>query len=960
MTPEQQKALAIARARRRRTEGGASASPDMANSQAAAPQELAPWDVRDERGVPGGQYAPDPVKDPNVAEPNAIDYLGRKFAEGAVSILGLPVDLVNIAPMAANLLPGVSGVEPISPKPMLGGQFFRDALNNASDTTAQALGMPIPSREPTGPINRVAGRVAEELGGTALPVGGLINYGARVGQQAAREGNALSRMFVEPAAVDPRRFATRELTTAAGAGLGAGAAGEAARGAGYQEGSGGSVVADILGALSGATATGLASSVGRGVKETGQAILGSPNYSSNVVRDTVTDMLAEGAGLTPNQKGVVDTQSLVDQIMGGHAIEQVVPGYQPSLADVTQNPSIASMEFSRQSGPNAGQFIQQRANNTAAVDNAMENAAPQGSPGVFRNELEARRDVAINNSDEAARLAQEQAAAAVQPITPTSSAAQRGDVVRGALEEARDTARNKTSAAYDAVGMSGRTADPVALNRTLQEGIDSLTEVEKGLIPQGVIDRVARLGLVDEAPVNTGLLDASGAPIQRAAPAPAPIDLKEATDLQSELRRLQRAAMADPRAERGGRNAARVLEQMVERVDNFVGDALGAEGKQLLDNAKAAKFDEAERFTRAGDPVTAALARREGGMPAMRDDRVAGSFVDPQSMDRLFAQADTPAVRQAIRDEVLSKADASKAERLANFKIDYAEQIKRFPGLEQELDTAISARSAEAAATASNAKLRDELTKAGRSNVASYLKYGDENADRAMRSVMNSAKPKEAIGELLDFVGNDPAAVAGAQRTFWDVMEKSSRSGGATTAGMNGAQPWLPNAMKNFMSDPRNKAVAERLYRDNPEHWKDLEAITDALQGTDLRVRAKAPNTSGTAQSTNNVLTPETIQSRILAYKKGQIGGSFLLTSMVAVVARRSTRNAQVNAVNKLLDDALLNPKVAATLLKENNPANRAALRGMTKTFLGNEASSLFNALSAEDEDPTVKKVMQK
>ena len=190
-------------------------------------------------------------------------------------------------------------------------------------------------------------------------------------------------------------------------------------------------------------------------------------------------------------------------------------------------------------------------------------------------------------------------------------------------------------------------------------------------------------------------------------------------------------------------------------------------------------------------------------------------------------------------------------------------------------------------------------------------------------------------------------------------MQKDARSGGRTTGDINGAQPWSPYSLNKFLDDPVNSAVLERLYRANPEHLTNIRAIAKAIQGTEVRNGAKAVNTSGTAQSVNNVLTPETLQSRLYAYKSGKISGTFLLTSIAAVVARRSVGKAQSEAITRMLDEALLNPEAAALLLKENNPANRRALNRWAKGWWGNEASSIVNALSAEDQDAETKTIME-
>jgi hypothetical protein len=104
--------------------------------------------------------------------------------------------------------------------------------------------------------------------------------------------------------------------------------------------------------------------------------------------------------------------------------------------------------------------------------------------------------------------------------------------------------------------------------------------------------------------------------------APAPIDLKEATDLKSELLRLRQAALADPRAEKGGRNAARVLDQYLDATEGFINRNLSPEQQGALTTARGTAREEKDAFGRQGDPVAQILARGEGGVPRVRDENV--------------------------------------------------------------------------------------------------------------------------------------------------------------------------------------------------------------------------------------------------------------------------------------------------------------------------------------------------
>lgn len=1126
-------------------------------------------------GLIKGDTAP---KDTGTAMDTAA-YFPRGVRRGLANIAGFPVDAMNA---------GLSLVGAGSKKPFLGSRFIDDAVGLPGKALAAGI-TAATGREVKGDLpppqtamQHILSRTGEEIGAAAVPVGTAINAG-KMGVEAARKLPLLARMFVEPAAINPASFARKEAATAAAAGAGAGVANEVtdlmgAKPHGLVHNAG-----DVLGALSGAGVLGAARIAGKPIGDIWQALFARDKFSNRVVKDNVVDTLANNASTITKTPGEpVDTQPLVDAIMGGKKVSDTVPGFRDSVADRTADPGIAALEYGRQSGSNAGQYVGQRNANTAAIDEAIQRIAPTGSPGALRSELEAARTKKLDEANTTAATAKteaETAAAGVAPqytpqargatirtaadeamqrfIAETQAAhgtatrtadeaaarlpaqsdpATRGNVVRSTLEDRRDTARQATDDAYSNTANGGRKVDATPLTEALDRVNAGLTETERGLVPQGMIDRVRRLGVVPEpeappaptpaqakyndrlrADLNRGEVtplkvvdgkraaefdaelrraEEAGIPqkalrdAQEAAP-PGPAEtptarLKEATDLRSELLRKQRAALADPKAEQGGRNAARVIGKYVDATEDFIRSNLSPEELDALGIARATKTAEADSFTRAGDPVASVLQRFEGGNPRIRDERVAGQFVNPATdapLTRLFAEADTPQVRNAIRDEIASKlpaeahgdpakldrftqdyeiplrqfpglrdeiataastrrqagaaeeavgarrqefagdsralADVSarradgtpavldeqipgkfanpsgnrdldallnradtpavrgaiedhilhdaagsvgSADRITKFVTDYAEPLKRFPGLRDRLEGAAAARSRETAATADATALDTTLNKPGRSAVASYLRYGDERAQDAIKGVLAHDKPAEAMDELLNFAGNKPEAVEGARKAFWDLMQSRTRSAGETTKSMDGVQPWMPRALKGFLDDPANAAVAQRLYRDNPEHLEDVKKISDALQGVDLRTRAKAQNSSGTPQGVSAIMTPETLQSRFYAYKRGQTSLGFMVTALASVAARRAVRGAQGEAIEKLLDRALLDPELAATLLKENNPANRAALGRTAKGYLGNEADTIMKTISGDGktDDETAGAAMRK
>lgn len=840
--------------------------------------------------------------------PQAVAEIQRNVGKWGAEQLGAPEAVVNamdyITPLAT-----------IAPN----AQTMQRGVNSANDFVADAIGSPGLRAEPDNAGERFVNRVFEEVGAAAPLVGGTILTATRRGLPAIREsGSAISRMFLEPAAVNPARFAGREAAVATGAGTGAATANTM-----VDRDTTAGQVADFVGAVGGAGVTSLGASLARGVRDLSGALFNRSGYVDDVVRDAVVDRLAEAGGLQTALGQAPDTTPLIEAIQGGPRIGRVVPGVQETLADRTQNPGIASLEYSRQTGPNSGLFNTRRQNNAAAIDDTLTAMAPEGSASQLRNALDIERARRIADASTTAQNAAEDARRAVEPLAPVGTPAARGNTIRSALDEAREAARTRTREAYEQSSISGQAITPEALIDVIDTTVGRMTQAEQSRLPTALLDRIRTLG------------DAGGA------------TMKEATDLRSELLELSRAAAAKP----DGRNEVRILGELERSVDDFITANISPDERQALEAARAARFDEAERFDRPGDPVNRALAQYPGGMPRMRDENVARTFTNTQNMDRLLAQADTPEVRAAIRSELLSGADTSRADRIQSFIDANGEQISRFPGLQDELTRAAGARTAEAEAAGRLAGMERELgtpERRGTSTVGRYLNYGDAQSERAIREVINAPDPAKAADELLTFVGDDPAAVAGARKSYWDLMESQSRRKGETTAGVDGRQPWMPRNLKAFLDDPKNRAVAERFYKDNPEHIENVRIIAEALQGLDTRNAGRVPNTSGTAQGV--LPSAETIGSRLFAYQRGQVGGAWLITSLAAIAGRRAVRGARGEAIERMLDQALLNPDDAALLLRDNNPANRAALARRAKVWFGNQASQVMNALSGEEQ----------
>ncbi|RUP22300.1 hypothetical protein [Methylobacterium sp.] len=465
-----------------------------------------------------------------------------------------------------------------------------------------------------------------------------------------------------------------------------------------------------------------------------------------------------------------------------------------------------------------------------------------------------------------------------------------------------------------------------------------------------------------------GAADAAPAPAGAATPEPEPVQvpLRETADLRSALAAEHRDALSTSNPAR-----ARVIEQYINALDDYARSA--NPNVEAYDAARDFSRQLNDRFTRPQTDVAQVLDRNQG-VYRQSDASVPGRFARPDSGDQggfeaLMREAGTdPRARNAVADQIRDAASrAQTPEAVTRFMEEHSRVLDQFPELRAQLETRARTQRSAGLAEERRAGLERELgteNTRGSSAVGQYLHYGTEQTSRAIQGVFSAAKPAEAARELLDFAGRDPAAVDGMRRAIWEEAERVGRRKGETTASTEGVQPWMPGKLKAFVDKPNVRAVLQEAYRDNPEHLANLDKLAEVLQHTNVGARGRAPNSSGTAQGVMDTIrgavSPESIQSGVMSVKRGQIGVPWLVTSIAARLARNSVKAAQGPAINRMLDEALVNPEAAAALLRENNPVNRAYLSRKSKLWGIEHADQLASALNDNEEPDPVKAALKR
>jgi hypothetical protein len=922
------------------------------------------------------QPAPAPAGAPVQDDRGWMEYIwdtgnigAEGFVRGATNVLGAPADLINAAPMLANLLPGEQGVGPMSDYPIGGSQSLQDlifgtgdAITGAAAEGLKALGAPegVLTYDPVAQdvFQRGVSRVGEEMGAAAIPAGALVGAGARMGVQGARNGGALSRLFVEPAAVDPSKFVAKEMAAATAAGMGATAANEV-----FENQDRSNPLVDFLGALGGVGLAGTGGVVARGLRDLAAAATGSTKYAGEIVRNAVTDEMIRNSTTLGQQVDAarpdapIDTAPLADAIMRPSDAEQIVPGFQASTADRAGDAGLASLENAR-SRNNPGAFRARADENTQAIERTMSGMAPDETPAAFREALEAGRDRALTDVSVRSAEAQANYDRAVSGLSPLMTGEARGADIRAALEGASEKAKAIVSEAWRPVNEADATVNIAPLRDAFDTAGAQVPEALQPLLPAASAVP-GRLATPAGPEVPTGILDASGRPITRpGAPSGEVQPISEVMGIRSALSNDLRRDGITPQE-------VRLIEDHIAKLDAYIEQALPDTLRQQYDTARTASRDYHDRFTRGNTAIGQALRVTEGGGYQAPDSGVARKFVQGDQgrisdTEALFKEAGSdPRAVNAVRDQILQDARdrgvMQSPAALDQFIKDNSQLLARYPELKAELGEAGKLRSALTDAQGNETRLRTELTSPGKSPVANYLQYGDERAVDAIKGVIAARDPAKAVDDLLNFVGDAPQAVEGARAAFWKHMDASARSRNMAAETESGLMPFVPKRLAAFLDNPANAAVAQRLYRDNPEHLADIRTLAEALRGTNTANKVGiSVNPSGTAQMMRGQapVSMAELGSKFYQMQLGRVSPAYVAAHLAGKISARAVGSQRAKAFEALLDKALLDPETARLLLQENNPANRAALARKVGAWKLNHGDVLTQMLSEDEQSP--------
>lgn len=639
---------------------------------------------------------------------------------------------------------------------------------------------------------------------------------------------------------------------------------------------------------------------------------------------------------------------------------EILPKSQPTTPEVLADQKLGSLMLERQKN-DAAPFMERRGERAAARAEALDQAAPAGSPVAVSQKLDRELRNLENQEQQITQqdLRGAQAAAANLGVQQPPEAT--GSTMRNLLDAAKREMRDWRTRLYEAVDPQGRiqvVSSPI--RETAQRVIadyDPLAEPMTGKI-KGIYDDATKLG--DNTPFKS--LVAFDKRINAAMSeelARTGVETPEYL-LLTQVKRavassindaVENQAAQDARAAAAGNPppGGTISDRIDQWVKDFYAQKEGAPARPSAPTAKVTQEDiDAINAAKRGHAVYAQTFKEgpvgealksagQQGRYRVLDSQVGGKFFRPGPAGHEGMQAymgavgSDPAAVAVMRDHIVSsmKREALTPEgtidpqKFANWRKKYQDALREVPDLERQFDNAATAtqtaeRSAADATTAVN-NFQTGLTKQllGLNDNADVAKtvgtvFGKTDAARQMRNLFNQVKA-------------DPDAVNGLRKAIVDHIKQRFIS--TTEEGFSGVDKMNPGGFQKFMRD--NRATLKQAL--DPKQIRSLELLAADLHREARTVSgALMPGRSATGQlGGEEVKQGKSIISTLLqtgatlgagglgSFAAGTPGAIIGAGGIIGASVLHHLRMAGLDNIDKLLTRAMLEPDFMLELLKQ-------------------------------------------
>jgi hypothetical protein len=659
----------------------------------------------------------------------------------------------------------------------------------------------------------------------------------------------------------------------------------------------------------------------------------------------------------------------VPENVGTQAAPLAQDGFKPVTSDVVNTPEVQGLARGTLNVPEGAALVNRTKENEQAISTSFDKSL-QPQPGVPPNaaatEFKAQGNAQVAGpAKRVDDLKAQQGAATADLAATEGSVSAKAGTRQDASESLADLIAQEKSGAtqvknglYDKAKELGRSVnvDPGQLADaagTVRADIGPLAQQDPSLNAiLGDLDRLAPKGEVE-----TGLLDATGKPVTRAADT-VPTTLADLIDLQPRLSRAIDKATGTYRGDvvehltalrdqikaqintlsEGGSPAALALKEAETNFKtNFAPKFREGTGKAL---------DQAER---AGTPVPPTAQAGK----FLKTNTASGAREAVADLNRIFAESESkPAAQKAARnymvglmaDEMGGKIDGAKA---AQFISKYGEAIDGVPGLRVEMQQMANRLKSGSAKTAA---IDEELkaAEAEKAGAESTFKKSDAGlwVDGNVSDVVNAAIGDPVkMDALVKQASKDPSGAALAdvknqiKAKINDLIRNdgSQTAGGTGKAGTNDAKALenkdvvvsLAKANNLLKEGTPERAALEKVF--TPEEMAKLDLYRKQLE---LTTRMNGMRGTKNSDTSLNILSATQAGAGVT---KGNIIGSMWVRLV------RFADDWSFNSVSKkadLLTKALTDPDLAGTLVMEYNASTAKIVERRLGTYLTNNVLS--------------------
>lgn len=650
----------------------------------------------------------------------------------------------------------------------------------------------------------------------------------------------------------------------------------------------------------------------------------------------ITDLVARNlqSSAIDRNAAVAELEKIIRDMDAANG-NRLSPGFQPTTGTASNDPGLIGVERGiATSAPASSQFRARANQNTRAlaedVRTVTQDVVDAGTPDAATAAFRAQNEAVLARPQ--ARL----------------SAAERG-------KQLADIEVDNELAAFSGPNRGKQRDASIVIDDAVRQRLNAVTAEKNDLyraIDPDYSVPVPKEGIqeaLDRATFKTSALDNTPDRI----PADLVTDLKAAIEgdealtfgaLQDLRPRLSEAIAAARAANRG---------DVVARLSG-ISDAIAAEAKALeaAGTDAAARASAANKFYQdtyvplfresTGDAFRRAERRGAPIAPSMTGTRFLRASAGPsESAAQLKAILDgapnAPQARAAVREHVL--ADVIEFMRTTDGRIardrlnaylgrrEVREVLDQFPDVKDEI---LTFRNNLGSKLEAQTRFAEDV-KARSADLNRSEKYLNQSATRffidrdplsAMEGVFRSDNPAQAMSDLVMRAKADRsgAAMDGLRSAFADYLQKNIR--GTTEVG--GELQILQSQITNFLDNPKNRRALGVIY--DPTEIKTLERVRDQLRLA-RRIDQQVTSGSPTASLSQEARRAQTFLFSMYGIVRGR--GLFMLGRLL----QKITGSDPELIAQRLITDAMLDPKLGRDLLMRDTLANRKKLEQRIATW---------------------------